>query len=86
MRAWGTMESVRARPGRLASSWLGVLLPLPAAADHGAPATAVPRSGPDLEWLILAALAAGVGLVILLGAWALLAPARDEGEDDRTDR
>ena len=80
------MEPVRARPGRLTCSWLGVLLAVPAAADHGAAATAVERAGRDLEWLTPAALGAGVVLVILLGAWALLAPARDEREDDRTDR
>jgi hypothetical protein len=80
------MEPVRARPGRLTPLWLGALLPIPAAADHGAAATAVERAGRDPEWLTLAALGAGVVLVILLAAWALLAPARDEEPDDRTDR
>ena len=70
----------------LATFWLGVFLTLPAAADHGAAATAVERPGVDVEWLVFATLGAGVVLVILLGAWALLAPARDEGEDGRADR
>jgi hypothetical protein len=81
------MNPVCARAGRRASSGLGVLLPLPfpAAADHGPAAAAVPAAGSGLDWFVLGALAAGAGLVILLGAWALLAPGRDEGEDDRTD-